>query len=141
MGDGCRIRAVLNDIGVAASDRGLPDETSSTHLKVESEMGKMLVIYKKPTDPVSFDEHYFGVHVPLAKRLPGLRRYEVSKGPVKLFTPGDTPYLVATLYFDSVADIRKAFASEAGKACGADRRVFAPNDDDCAMLLYDETAL
>jgi uncharacterized protein (TIGR02118 family) len=104
-------------------------------------MGKMLVIYKKPADPAAFDKHYFDIHVPLAKRLPGLRRYEVSKDPIALLSPGDTPYLVATLYFDSVADIRKAFVSEAGKACGADRRVFAPNDGDCMMLLYDETVL
>jgi uncharacterized protein (TIGR02118 family) len=104
-------------------------------------MGKMLVIYKKPADPAAFDKHYFDVHVPLAKRLPGLRRYEVSKGQIALLSPGDTPYLVATLYFDSVTDIRKAFASEIGKACGADRRVFAPNDGDCTMLLYDETVL
>jgi uncharacterized protein (TIGR02118 family) len=67
-------------------------------------MGKMLVIYEKPADPAAFGKHYFNVHVPLAKRLPGLRRYEVSKGPIMLLSPGDTPYLVATLYFDSVAD-------------------------------------
>ena len=104
-------------------------------------MGKMLVIYKKPADPAAFGKHYFDVRVPLAKRVPGLRRYEVSKGPITLLSPGDTPYLVATLYFDSAADIRKAFASETGKACAADRRVFAPSDDDCMMLLYDETVL
>ncbi len=104
-------------------------------------MGKMLVIYKKPADPAAFDKHYFDVHVPLAKRLPGLRCYEASKGPITLLSPGDIPYLVATLYFDSVADIREAFASEAGKACAADRRVFAPYDGDCTMLLFNETVL
>ena len=41
-------------------------------------MGKMLVIYEKPADPTAFDKHYFNVHVPLAKRLPGLRRYAKS---------------------------------------------------------------
>jgi uncharacterized protein (TIGR02118 family) len=108
---------------------------------MEEEMAKMLVIYRKPADPAAFDKHYFDVHVPLAKRLPGLRRYEASKGPITLLSPGNTPYFVAALHFDSVAAIREAFASEAGKACAADRRVFAPNDDDCTMLLFDETAL
>src|ERR1700722_10461378 len=28
-----------------------------------NEMGKMLVIYKKPADPWAFDKHYFDVHV------------------------------------------------------------------------------
>jgi uncharacterized protein (TIGR02118 family) len=104
-------------------------------------MGKMLVICEKPADPAAFDKQYFNVHVPLAKRLAGLRRYEVSKGPIMLLSPGDTPYLVATLYFDSVADIREAFASETGKACAADRRVFAHDDGDCMILLFDKTVL
>jgi uncharacterized protein (TIGR02118 family) len=45
---------------------------------------------------------------------------------------------VATLHFDSVAAIRQAFASEVGNACAADRRMFAPRDDDSVMLLFDE---
>ena len=101
-------------------------------------MAKMQVIYRQPNDPTAFEQHYFEVHIPLAKRLPGLRRYEVSKGPVTLVTPGNAPYFVATLHFDSVAAIRQAFASEVGKACAADRRMFAPRDDDCVMLLFDE---
>ncbi|PTK04380.1 EthD family reductase, partial [Mammaliicoccus sciuri] len=35
-------------------------------------MAHMLVIYRTPKDPKAFDEHYFNVHVPLAKQLPGL---------------------------------------------------------------------
>jgi uncharacterized protein (TIGR02118 family) len=30
-------------------------------------MAQMVVIYRTPKDPQAFDEHYFGVHVPLAK--------------------------------------------------------------------------
>src|SRR5258707_6422133 len=100
-------------------------------------MGKMLVIYKKPADPAAFDKHYFDVHVPLAKRLPGLRRYGTSKGPITLLSPGNTPYFVAALHFDSVAAIREAFASEAGKACAADLPGFAPNDDAWPRLSFD----
>src|SRR5712672_3722603 len=33
-------------------------------------------------------------------------------------TPHGPPYMVATLFFDSLEDIQKAFASEAGAACG-----------------------
>ena len=46
-------------------------------------MGRMVVIYNTPRDPAAFDAHYFAVHVPLAKKLPGLRRYEVSKRPMR----------------------------------------------------------
>jgi uncharacterized protein (TIGR02118 family) len=37
-------------------------------------MAQMVVIYKTPKDTVAFEKHYSGVHVPLAKQLPGLRR-------------------------------------------------------------------
>ena len=31
---------------------------------------------------VAFDKHYFDAHVPIAKKIPGLRKFEVSRGPV-----------------------------------------------------------
>jgi len=103
-------------------------------------MAKMLVVYKNPLNPEAFDRHYFEIHMPLAKKLPGLRRYEVSKGPIHALSAGDAPYMVATLHFDSVADIRSAFATEAGAACAADRRKFAP-DGSFTMLLFDEASV
>ena len=45
-------------------------------------MARMVVIYKTPRDIAAFDKDYYEVHVPLAKKLPGLRRYEVSQGPI-----------------------------------------------------------
>ncbi|QKD06334.1 EthD family reductase [Mesorhizobium loti] len=103
-------------------------------------MAKMLVIYKTPADPAAFDRHYFDIHLPLAKQLPGLRRYDVSKRPIVNLLQGETPYLVATLYFDSLEAIRAAFASEVGKACATDRRKYAP-DQDVTMLLFDSEAM
>ncbi|MFD2054645.1 EthD family reductase [Mesorhizobium calcicola] len=103
-------------------------------------MAKMLVIYKTPADPAAFDRHYLDIHVPLAKQLPGLHRYEVSRRPIVNVLQGEVPYIVATLYFDSLEAIGAAFASEAGKACAADRRTFAA-DDDVTMLLFDAEPL
>jgi uncharacterized protein (TIGR02118 family) len=114
--------------------------TASACAQLEDDMAKMVVIFKTPSNPAAFDKHYFDVHAPLAKRLPGLRRYETSTGPVELYPPGNPPYLVTTLYFDSLADIHSAFATEVGKACAADRRALVP-DDGRTMLLYDDTAL
>ena len=74
-------------------------------------------------------------------QLPGLRRYDVSKRPIVSLSPGETPYIVATLYFDSLDAIRAAFASEIGKACAVDRRKYAPEDDDTMMLLFDSEAM
>lgn len=100
-------------------------------------MARMVVIYKTPKDPAAFDKHYFEVHVPLAKQLPGLQRYEVSKGPVVRVAGNHVPYLIGILYFDSMAALKEAFASECGKACAADRRILAPADDDLEMFLYE----
>ncbi len=34
----------------------------------------MVVVYKTPPDPAAFEKHYFETHIPLAKKLPGLRK-------------------------------------------------------------------
>jgi len=100
-------------------------------------MGRMVVIYNTPRDPAAFDKHYFEVHVPLAKRLPGLRRYEVSRRPIASLAGDREPYLIGTLYFDSLDAIRSAFASPLGRECAADRRILAPNDEDLQMYLFE----
>ena len=100
-------------------------------------MARMLVIYQTPQDPAAFDRHYFEVHIPLAKTLPGLRKYEVSRGQVTTLAGGEA-YLVGILTFDSVAAIRAAFASDTGAACAADRRHFAPDPAQVQMLLFDD---
>lgn len=38
-----------------------------------------LVVYAAPTDPDAFERHYQQVHIPLAKALPGLRRYTLAR--------------------------------------------------------------
>jgi uncharacterized protein (TIGR02118 family) len=100
-------------------------------------MAQMLVAYKTPTDVAAFDKHYFETHVPLAKKLPGLRKYEVSEGPI--VTPAGAPdvHLVATLHFDDLPSIRRAFASAEGQACAADRRLFASDDAVILMVLFE----
>jgi uncharacterized protein (TIGR02118 family) len=97
----------------------------------------MIVIYRTPKDPAAFDAHYFGVHVPLAKRLPGLRKYEVSRRPILTPAGDPEPYLVGTLYFDDLEAIRHAFTTPEGQACAADRRALAPEEDDVQMYLFD----
>ncbi|MGE0310165.1 MAG: EthD family reductase [Lautropia sp.] len=88
-------------------------------------MATLLVLYNKPADPAAFDAYYYGKHVPLAKRIPGLRRYEVNASPIG--TPqGPSPFhLIATLGFDSMDAIAAAFASDEGKAAAADVANFA----------------
>ena len=100
-------------------------------------MAHMVVIYRTPKDPAAFDVHYVNVHIPLAKTLPGLLRYEVSRRPILTPAGDPAPYLIGTLYFNDLGSMRQAFASPEGKACAADRRVLAPDDDDVQMYLFD----
>ncbi|MEP7231898.1 MAG: EthD family reductase [Ginsengibacter sp.] len=100
-------------------------------------MAKMTVIYKTPKDIEFFDRHYFDVHVPLAKQLPGLVKYEISDGSIASTTGHSDIYRIANLYFDSMEAIRNAFGSEIGQKCAADRKVFAPNNEDVQIYLYD----
>jgi uncharacterized protein (TIGR02118 family) len=88
-------------------------------------MVRFLVLYDTPADPEAFDRHYREIHIPLAKQLPGLRRYTISRNhqPVR----GDRGYyLVAELDWDDMAAMRQAFASEIGRATAADVPKFAP---------------
>jgi uncharacterized protein (TIGR02118 family) len=98
-------------------------------------MAHVVVMYKTPKDAAAFDKHYFATHVPLVNKMPGLRKYEVSEGPVA--TPvGPSPfYLIATLYFDNIAAVKASFASAEGKAAAADVQKFATGGAD--MILFD----
>lgn len=98
-------------------------------------MAKLVVLYKTPANPDAFDAHYSSTHIPLAKRIPGLRRYEISDGPVA--TPqGASPYhLVAVLGFDSLADLKAGLGSAEGRAAAADVGNFADGGAD--MLIFE----
>jgi len=104
-------------------------------------MARMLVIYRTPRDPKIFDEHYFNVHVPMAKQLPGLTKYETSVGPIVGMAGAKDTYFIATLHFESLPAIKAAFSTDIGKACAADRRTLAPNDEDVQMFLFADQAL
>ena len=87
-------------------------------------MAKVYALYRTPTDAAAFERYYFDKHVPLAKTLPGLRSYEVTRGPIAAMG-GPAPYhLVATLSFDSRAAVDAALASQ-GQATAGDLGNFA----------------
>jgi uncharacterized protein (TIGR02118 family) len=98
-------------------------------------VAKLVALYKKPADAAAFDAYYFATHVPKAKKVPGLRRYEVSTGPVA--TPqGDSPYhLVAILSFDSVDAVQLGMGSREGQAAAGDLANFAQAGVD--LLIFD----
>lgn len=38
--------------------------------------GRLLVMHPAPANPADFDRYYFEKHVPPAKKIPGLRKYD-----------------------------------------------------------------
>jgi uncharacterized protein (TIGR02118 family) len=87
-------------------------------------MYKLVAIYKKPEDTQAFDEHYFNIHLPLASKMPGLRKAEISKIVGSPMGQSDY-YLLAEMYFDDMASLENAMASAEGKAAGKDLMGFA----------------
>jgi uncharacterized protein (TIGR02118 family) len=80
---------------------------------------RFLALYETPADPEAFDRHYREVHIPLARRLPGLRRYAVGRdlAAVRGGAPG---YMIAELEWDTMEELHAAFASPEGRATAAD---------------------
>ena len=97
-------------------------------------MAKLIALYKKPADAAKFDKYYFATHVPIAKKVPGLRRYEISEGGVS-GVGGESPYhLAAILTFDSMADMQKGLTSPEGGETAADLGNFAQAGVDLLMF-------
>ena len=85
-------------------------------------MAKLFAVYQQPTDPAAFDKYYFEKHVPLAKTIPGLRSYEVTRGDVMGMAGKHATYLVAVLEFGSMAAVQAAIASPQDLRRGGRRR-------------------
>src|SRR5579871_822569 len=96
-------------------------------------MVQLIVLYKTPRDTAAFDKHYFDVHIPLAKKIPGLKKYEVSRGPVINPMGRSDVHLVAVLEFEDTAALQKAFASPEGQAAAADAQSLGSVE----MLFYE----
>jgi uncharacterized protein (TIGR02118 family) len=97
-------------------------------------MAQLVVMYKTPNNAAAFDSYYREKHIPMAKRIPGLRKYEISEGPVA--TPGGPSdyHLVAVLTFDNLAAIQAPFGSAEGQAAVADVQNFATGGVDIFMF-------
>jgi uncharacterized protein (TIGR02118 family) len=79
---------------------------------------RFLALYEAPADPEAFDRHYREVHIPLARQLPALRRYTLGGDTAAI--RGAPYYLVTELEWDTMEDLRAAFASPEGHATADD---------------------
>lgn len=97
-------------------------------------MARLVVMYKTPKDKAAFDKHYAEKHIPIAKKIPGLRKFELSQGPIATPAGPSGLHLIATFHFDNVAAIQKAFASPEGQAAAADVQGFATGGVEMAIF-------
>lgn len=87
---------------------------------------KLVVLYTQPEDKNAFDEHYLGVHMPLAVQIPGLERAETCTLAAALDGGEHTYHRMAELYFADQAALEAAFGSPEGAATAADYGQIAP---------------
>lgn len=87
-------------------------------------MVKLIALYRRPPDPAAFDRHYDQTHLPLIRKMPGLRRVEAWR--ITGAPGGETSYyLIADMYFDDQETLRAAMRSPEGRAAGEDLQQFA----------------
>ena len=104
-------------------------------------MARLMVLYRTPKDAAAFDKYYFETHVPIAQKLLGLKKYEVSRGGVGSPAGDSGVHRIAILHFEDMAGIQAAFASPQGQAAVADVQGFAPNEGDAQILLFETRQL
>jgi uncharacterized protein (TIGR02118 family) len=88
-------------------------------------MNRLTVLYGHPRDPAEFDRYYNEVHIPIAKRMKGLKGWTIGK--CQSATPGEAPpyYMIVGLYAATRADLEAIIASPEGQATIADVPNFA----------------
>lgn len=87
-------------------------------------MVKLIALYKQPEDQKVFDEHYFNTHTPITKKIPGLRKMEVTKIVGSPMGKSDY-YLLCEMYYDDHDALKAAMKTDESKASGKDLMSFA----------------
>jgi uncharacterized protein (TIGR02118 family) len=98
-------------------------------------MAKLVVMYHTPKDAAAFDKHYAEIHTPLAKKIPGLKTLELSRGPVMTPAGPSAFHLIVTLHFADMGALQKGLSSPEGQAAAADVGTFATGGAD--LLMFD----
>lgn len=87
-------------------------------------MVKLVVLYKKPQDIEAFEKRYFAEHLPIANKIPGLKKIEIAK--ISGSPSGESEYhLMAELYFENMPALQAGMSSPEGKASAKDAMSFA----------------
>ena len=88
-------------------------------------MYRLTVLYGHPEDPEAFDKYYEEVHLPLARKMKGLKGWTIGK--CEPAVPGETApyYMIVGLFTPTREDMEAILASPEGQAAVADVPKFA----------------
>lgn len=96
-------------------------------------MVKVVVTYGHPEDTEAFEKYYAETHMPLASKIPGVAKVELTK---LIGTPDGSPpsnYRIAEVYFDDMGALQAGMGSPEGQATVADIANFATGGVDVAI--------
>jgi uncharacterized protein (TIGR02118 family) len=98
-------------------------------------MIRLTVLYGHPDDPEEFQRYYREVHIPLARKMKGLKGWTI--GLCEAAQRGEKPpyYMIVGLYAESRQAMEDILASPEGQATVADVPNFATGG---VTFLYDE---
>ena len=83
-------------------------------------MAKLISLYDHPTDAAAFEKYLNETHLDIARKIPGLRSLEISRGPV-MTAAGPGPYhLLVILNFETMDDLNAGLNTPEGHAAAAD---------------------
>lgn len=88
-------------------------------------MLKATLLYGHPTDPDSFEKYYAETHLPIAAKMMGVTKLELTKF---LSAPDGGKaayYRMAELYFPGPSEMQQTMSSPEGQATSADLSNFA----------------
>lgn len=88
-------------------------------------MLKTTLLYGHPTDPEAFEKYYAETHLPIAAKMKGVEKLELTKF-ISAPDGGKAAYYrMAELYFLSTDQMQETMASPEGQATSADLANFA----------------
>ena len=95
-------------------------------------MVKLVAIYTTPEDVSAFENHYRENHAPLVRKMPGLKKLEVSRF---FGAPQGNAryYMMAEMYFADKDALFAALKSAEGKDAGKDLMGFAGK---CVHMMF-----
>ena len=88
-------------------------------------MVKITVLYGHPTDPETFEKYYAQTHLPLAAKMKGVTRLELTKFLAAPDGGKPSSYRMAELYFPNQAEMEKTLATPEAQTTIADLPNFA----------------